>query len=175
MRASIRITATSAVDAPGDHVARVLLVSRRVGDDELAPVGGEEAIRNVDGDALLTFGGQAVDEQREIEIAALRADFFRVGFERLELVFEDELRLVQQPADQRGLAVIDAAAGDEPQQALVLVRLQVSLNVGRDEIGFVRHEKRDIGVSRKKAQKAHNGMNAFERCTGLAALPFLRL
>ena len=54
----------------GDHVARVLLVAGRVGDDELAPLGGEEAVGDVDGDALLALGGEAVDQQREVELAA---------------------------------------------------------------------------------------------------------
>ena len=58
----------------GDHVAGVLLVAGRVGDDELAPLGGEEAVGDVDGDALLALGGQAVDQQREVELVALRAD-----------------------------------------------------------------------------------------------------
>ena len=61
----------------GDHVAGVLLVARRVGDDELALVGREEAIRDVDRDALLALGRQAVDQQREIEFAALRAESSR--------------------------------------------------------------------------------------------------
>ena len=51
----------------GGHVARVLLVARRVGDDELAPRRGEVAIGDVDGDALLALGAQAVGEQREID------------------------------------------------------------------------------------------------------------
>jgi hypothetical protein len=51
----------------GDHVARVLLVAGRVGDDELALLGGEEAVGDVDGDALLALGAQAVDEQREVD------------------------------------------------------------------------------------------------------------
>ena len=104
-----------------DHVARVLLVARRVGDDELAPVGREEAVRDVDGDALLALGGEAVEEEREVEVVALRADALRVDLERGELVLEQELRLAQQPADERALAVVDAAARDEAQQALVLV------------------------------------------------------
>ena len=58
----------------GDHVARVLLVARRVGDDELAPLGGEEAVGDIDGDALLALGGQAVDQQREIDARRLGAD-----------------------------------------------------------------------------------------------------
>jgi hypothetical protein len=39
-----------------DHVARVLLVARRVADDELALRGGEVAVGDVDGDALLALG-----------------------------------------------------------------------------------------------------------------------
>ena len=38
------------------HVAGVLLVARRVGHDEFALLGGEEAVGDVDGDALLAFG-----------------------------------------------------------------------------------------------------------------------
>ena len=58
----------------GDHVARILLVPGRVGDDELALLGREEAIGDVDGDALLALGGEAVDQQREVDLLALRAD-----------------------------------------------------------------------------------------------------
>ena len=42
--------------AAGDHVARVLFVSRGVGDDELAAIGGEVAVGDVDGDSLFAFG-----------------------------------------------------------------------------------------------------------------------
>ena len=125
----------------GHHVAGVLLVPRRVGDDELALVGREEAVGDVDGDALLALGGEAIDQQREVELAALRADLLRVGLERRELVLEDHLRVVEQPADQRGLAVVDAAAGDEAQQALVLVLVQVGLDVLLDQVGNVGHQK----------------------------------
>ena len=45
----------------GDHVAGVLLMAGGIRDDELAPVGGEKAVGDVDGDALLAFGGEAVD------------------------------------------------------------------------------------------------------------------
>ncbi len=123
----------------GDHVARVLLVSRRVGDDELALVGREEAVGHVDRDALLALGREAIDEQREVEFAALRADFLRVRLERGELVLEDHLRVVEQAPDQRALAVVDAAAGDEPQQALVLVRVQVGVDVAGDQVADVCH------------------------------------
>ena len=61
------MTASVGGRGAGDHVARVLLVARRVGDDELALVGGEEAVGDVDGDALLALGRQAVDQQREVD------------------------------------------------------------------------------------------------------------
>src|SRR5690606_11950935 len=58
-----------------------------------------------------------------------------------QLVLVDQLRLVQQAADQRALAVIDAAAGDEAQQVLVLVGLQVTQDVLAGEVNGVGHQK----------------------------------
>ena len=123
----------------GNHVARVLFVPRRVGDDELAPVGREGAVRHVDGDALLALGGQAVQKQRVVDIATPRAHLARIGFQRGQLVREQQLRLMQQAADQRALAVVHAAAGDETQQALGLVLQKVTVDVSGDEIGNVGH------------------------------------
>ena len=57
----------------GRHVARVLLMAGRVGDDELALRRREEAIGDIDGDALLALGLQPVDQQREIDVVAGRA------------------------------------------------------------------------------------------------------
>ena len=126
----------------GHHVAGVLLVPGRVGDDELAALGGEEPVGDVDGDALLALGGQAVDEQREVELVALRSHLLGVGLQGVEMVLEHEMRLVEQSADQRALAVVDAAAGDEAQQRLVLVRVEVLLDVGLDEgLAGVGHQK----------------------------------
>ena len=51
----------------GRHVARVLRMAGAVGDNELAPVGAEIAVGNIDGDALLALGGQAIQQQGEIE------------------------------------------------------------------------------------------------------------
>ncbi len=50
-----------------DHVARVLLVPGRVGDDEPAAIGGEVAVGDVDRDPLLALGPQPVGQQRQIE------------------------------------------------------------------------------------------------------------
>ena len=75
----------------GDHVARVLFVPWRVGDDELALVGGEETVGDIDGDALLALRGQAVDQQCEIYLAALGPDLLGIRLERRELILEDHL------------------------------------------------------------------------------------
>ncbi len=48
------------------HVARVLLVPGAVDDDEAARIGVEIAPGDVDGDALLALGDEAVDQQAEI-------------------------------------------------------------------------------------------------------------
>ena len=53
----------------GDHVAGVLNVPGRVGDDELALGRGEVAVGHVDRDALLALGAQAVGQQRQVRRA----------------------------------------------------------------------------------------------------------
>jgi hypothetical protein len=83
-------------------------------DDELAPRGGEVAVRHVDRDALLPLGAQAVGEQREVGVlvAAGQAD----RLDGLELVGEERLGVVEQAPDQGGLAVVDRAGGREAEQ-----------------------------------------------------------
>src|SRR3546814_2343774 len=67
----------------------------------------------------------------------LRADALAVGFERGKLVLEDHLAVVKQASDQRRLAVIDRAAGDEAQQRLLLMLREISVDIlgneGRSE------------------------------------------
>ena len=99
-------------------------MARRIDDDEPAPYRGEEAVRNVYGYFLFAFGGEAVQQQRKIEITALRAELARALGESVELVFEQLLGFVQQTADQRRLAVVDGAAGDEAQQTRARLPLQ---------------------------------------------------
>ena len=103
------------VRGAGRHVARVLLMPRRVGDDEGARFGREIAIGDVDRDALLALGLEPVDEQREVDRVVGRAEFLRIALERRKLVVEDQLLFVQEPADQRRLAVVDRTAGEEAQ------------------------------------------------------------
>jgi hypothetical protein len=106
-------------------------MARRIGNDELALLACEIAVCDVDGDALLALGRQPVDQQREVDRLALRAVPFAVGFERRELVVEDLLGLVEQPPDQRRLAVVDAAASDEAQQLLGFLRGEPFADVRR--------------------------------------------
>jgi hypothetical protein len=97
----------------GDHVARVLRVAGRVGDDEPAPRGRERAVGDVDRDPLLALGAQPVGEQREVERRAAAGGHL---LDVLELVREHGLGVVEQPPDQGRLAVVDRAGGGEAQQ-----------------------------------------------------------
>jgi hypothetical protein len=74
----------------------------------------EVAVGDVDRDALLALGAQAVGEQGEVDVAV--AASARGLLDVLELVLEDRLGVVQEPADERRLAVIDRAGGREPDQ-----------------------------------------------------------
>ena len=98
----------------GDRVAGVLHVAGAVGEHERALRRGEVAVGDVDGDALLALGAQAVGEQREVGRgqAPVAAD----PLDGVELVGEHRLGVVQQAADQGGLAVVDRAGGREAQQ-----------------------------------------------------------
>ncbi len=102
---------------PGGHVAGVLLVPRGVGDDELAPVGGEIAVGDVDGDALLALRLEAVGEQGQID-ASRGAEAHGVALDGGELILVDHPRVVEQAADERALAVVHAPARQKAQQLL---------------------------------------------------------
>ena len=103
------------VGSAGGHVARILLVARRVGDDERAPRCREVAIGDVDRDALLTLGFEPVDQERVVDIVPGRPEFFRIPFERRQLVVEDQFFLVQHSPDEGRLAVVDRSAGEQTQ------------------------------------------------------------
>ena len=98
----------------GDGVARVLHVARGVGQHELTRRGAEVAVCDVDRDALLALGAQPVDQQRQVRCGQPLVD--RGALHGLDLVGEHRLGVVQQPSDQRGLAVVDAARGGEAEQ-----------------------------------------------------------
>ena len=120
LRASTRTIDEVGGRGAGDHVARVAHVAGGVGDDERAPRRREVAVGDVDRDALLALGAQAVGEQREVDVAV--AAPARDRLDVLELVGEDRLGVVEQAADQRRLAVVDRAGGGEAQQVVVACR-----------------------------------------------------
>jgi len=105
----------------GDHVARVLHVAGCVRDDELAARRGEIAIGDVDGDALLALGAQAVGEVGEVDRAA--AGDVSGAFERFELVLHQVFRVIEQTADKGGLAVVHRAASVEAENFDGMVRV----------------------------------------------------
>ena len=86
----------------GGHVAGVLLVAGRVGDDEPAARGGEVAVGHVDGDALLALGLQAVHQQRQVGGVPGGAVAAAVTGQGGGLVVEHAAGVVQQAADQGG-------------------------------------------------------------------------
>ena len=101
-------------DTPGHIQYTRNMVTGAVGDDEPAPGRREVAVGDVDRDALLALRAQAVGQQREVEL--VRAPPLRDFGDVLELIFERGFGVVQEPADQRRLAVVDGARRREPQQ-----------------------------------------------------------
>ncbi len=113
-------------------------MARAIGHDKLALFGAEEPVGHIDRDALLAFGSQSIDQQGEIDFRPLGAYLLAVAFKRRQLVFEDHLAVVKQAPDQRRFAVVDAAAGNEPQHRLVLVGGQIGIDVfGNQRLGHI--------------------------------------
>ena len=94
----------------GDHVAQEFRVARRIDQHDFARVGAEADLRGVDRDALVALGLQRVEQERPLERhAAPRAD----RLQHLELAVRQAAGLMQEPSDQRRLAVIDMADDDD--------------------------------------------------------------
>ena len=110
--------------ATRDHVACILFVSRRIGDDELAPVGRKITVGHIDGDALFAFGLQTVAQQGVIDVVAGVAAAFAVPLKSVELIFVEFFTVEKQTPDKRRFAVVDRACGQEAQQILSFVLRQ---------------------------------------------------
>jgi hypothetical protein len=95
-------------------------MARRIGDDKFAARCREIAVGHVDGDLLLALGLQAIHEQSEIK-RPRPARPLGVAFGASELILINLCRVVEQTPDQSALAVIDTAAGEETQQASILL------------------------------------------------------
>ena len=95
---------------PGHHVLDELLVPRRVDDHVLPLLRMEPDLRGVDGDVLVALGLERVHQVRPLEgDAAALGDLL----ELLQLAFGQRARVVEQPAHQRGLAVVHVADDDD--------------------------------------------------------------
>ena len=100
------------------HVAGVLLVTRRVGDEHATPVRQVHVpVRDVDRDALRALVLQAVQQQGVVDLpdGQQRRVAAAIGTCVLELVDRHRIGLGEQAADERGLAVVDRPAGDQVQ------------------------------------------------------------
>ena len=126
---------------PGDHVARVVLVSGCVRNDESSPDGRKIAVRDVDRDALLALGRETVEYQRVVDVAAARAELPGIGVQRRQLVVAKRMALVKQAAEQRAVAIVHAAAGDEPQRPPIIARIRHWIDFHRDRVRWRQRQK----------------------------------
>ena len=87
----------------------------RVSQGDVVPLSsGEDAMININRDALRALGAKAVGKQHKshMRVAAALGAFF----DREKLVFEDRFRVVEQTADERAFAVVHAACGGEAKK-----------------------------------------------------------
>ena len=96
MAASLRDNSRAGVDeddcqvcrrAAGNHVTGILFVSRSIGYDKLTVVGREITVSYVDGNTLLPFSLQSVEQQSIVNVFACVAHPFAVALQSVELVF----------------------------------------------------------------------------------------
>ena len=75
----------------------------------------EEAVCNVNGDALFALGLKAIDEQRKVNFFTRIAHLATVSANGFQLVFIDHFGVVQQSANQRTFPVVYAATGQQAE------------------------------------------------------------
>ena len=98
----------------GHHIAGVLLVTRRIANDELARRRGEVAVGHVDGNALLALGRQPIGEQGQVDFIPVFAASGHVG----QLVLHHRFAVHQQTANQGAFAIVHRATSDELERRL---------------------------------------------------------
>ena len=117
MRASTSSTPSSAVEAAVAMFRVYCSCPGASATMKLRRAGRKIAIGDVDRNALLAFRLQPVDQQGQIELAGRGGtEARRIGGKRRQLILVEHPAVKQQAADQRRLAVVDGAAGEEPQQ-----------------------------------------------------------
>ena len=139
--------------------------------------GGEEAVGDVDGDALLALGLEPVDQEGEVDVLAGRAVLRGILCQRGSWSSNMSFGIVEQPADQRRLAVIDRAAGEKAQRgpcrvrrAAISARLAARRSIRNSppafsspSMPFRRYRSAGPGAPRR-ARGDHFGDDVVERC-----------
>ena len=115
----------------GDRIAGVLHVAGGIGEDEGALIRGEVAVGHVDGNALLALGTQAVNKQGKVH--AIEAAVGGGALHGLHLVCKHGLGVIEQAADEGGLAVINGAGGAQAQGIALLEGADIRREGGRHQ------------------------------------------
>jgi hypothetical protein len=106
----------------GSHVSGVLLMARGIGNDELAALSGEIAISDVDGDALFTFSAKSISKLGEVDSELLLARRRHGPGDGANLVLVDVARVIEEPADKSGFAIVDTSGCAEAEQVFSFFR-----------------------------------------------------
>ena len=85
-----------------------------IGQDELPDRSGEVAVRDVDGDALLTLGPQAVGEQSKI--GSIQTLALAYPLNMIKSVDQHGVGVEKESTHQSRFAIINRARRSEPQQ-----------------------------------------------------------
>ena len=102
-------TAAVRAGGAGDHVLQEFLVPGRVDDREGASLGAEGHAGRVHRDVLRLLLQERVHQERVLKLHSLRP---AGGLDPLRLALRNGMRVEEEPADQRGLAMINVADDD---------------------------------------------------------------
>ena len=100
----------------GRHVPGVLDMARTVRDQKPAARRPQMSPRDVDGDALLPFGRQPIQKKRVIRLRTAGTVLRARSIEGSQLVIRHISCRAKQTSYQGALAIINTAAGDNPQR-----------------------------------------------------------
>ena len=89
-------------------------MTRRISNYELSLGRGKISVGHIDCNSLLAFSAETIGKIGQIHLSTTG----NVGrsFQRIHLVLHDRLGIIQQTANERGLAIVYRAASVEAQQ-----------------------------------------------------------
>jgi hypothetical protein len=73
------------------------------------------SVANIDGNALFPLGFKPIEQKCKIDVSSGGAISFGIPFDPNQVIFEDQVLLVQQASNQSRFAVVNRAAGQNPQ------------------------------------------------------------